>query len=564
MRFANFVSRCAQKLGIVKKAGKVAGAAILAGSMMFAGAAKADTVAFDDFEGLTLEDWTFWSVASGGLYTRDIRTTTDPSREWVVTTFGDMTLQSSSTPVYVGGAVYQTEVWDQQQGDQGRFSQGTIEQSTTNECLGWDPDGFYDFDDDTQNNDGTGFNSYATRTYDLTGESGDITIEFDYEYRQEDTQRGQGQYSQDGGATWTNMFDHFLDTNGGDTAGGAYQSGQDVQVTFAKTSDTLMVRFGVIEAGNDWWMAVDNVEVSVTSGYNDLEDFEGLESQLLDVDGNPPAAPDTTVWTNNIPNWTIDNSQMPAYTPADEYNGWTAMDADAWSDQAGQGRTNFQFIANNTVLVADNDQFEDEAFEITDLDMDGDPPLPDPNFFGYISRKYDMCEFNNATVQITFNWETRAEQVQESLAEVSFDNGNTWQEIFRHDENNNGGGGVEFGQAVVSVGANSGAYTAALTSPANTDCMILRFAALDGSNNWWFAVDDVLVEADPQAAQTGDANGDGIVDFGDIEPFVEGLFDVEAWKANYPGLDPNCRLDINGDGNVDFGDIEPFVDLLFN
>ena len=61
----------------------------------------------------------------------------------------------------------------------------------------------------------------------------------------------------------------------------------------------------------------------------------------------------------------------------------------------------------------------------------------------------------------------------------------------------------------------------------------------------------------------GDANDDGVLDFGDIEPFVLALFDPKAYMAMYPGVDLLLRLDINGDGSLDFGDIEPFVDLLF-
>ena len=51
----------------------------------------------------------------------------------------------------------------------------------------------------------------------------------------------------------------------------------------------------------------------------------------------------------------------------------------------------------------------------------------------------------------------------------------------------------------------------------------------------------------------GDINEDGVVDFNDIEPFVDVVF----------GGGFLCQADINGDGVVDFNDIEPFVELLF-
>jgi hypothetical protein len=62
----------------------------------------------------------------------------------------------------------------------------------------------------------------------------------------------------------------------------------------------------------------------------------------------------------------------------------------------------------------------------------------------------------------------------------------------------------------------------------------------------------------------GDLNCDGVIDFGDINPFVMYLTDFGAWLANYPACNP-LNGDINGDGvygQGSFGDINPFVDLL--
>jgi len=59
------------------------------------------------------------------------------------------------------------------------------------------------------------------------------------------------------------------------------------------------------------------------------------------------------------------------------------------------------------------------------------------------------------------------------------------------------------------------------------------------------------------SALVGDANCDGTVDFGDINPFI-GVLTVPA------GM-PGCGVmnaDINQDGAVDFADINPFVDLM--
>jgi hypothetical protein len=60
----------------------------------------------------------------------------------------------------------------------------------------------------------------------------------------------------------------------------------------------------------------------------------------------------------------------------------------------------------------------------------------------------------------------------------------------------------------------------------------------------------------------GDLNCDGVVNFGDINPFVLYLSNFASWQAAYPGC-PSENGDINGDGTYpSFADINPFVALL--
>jgi len=62
-------------------------------------------------------------------------------------------------------------------------------------------------------------------------------------------------------------------------------------------------------------------------------------------------------------------------------------------------------------------------------------------------------------------------------------------------------------------------------------------------------------------SMAGDLNCDNLVDFGDINPFVQALTNPAGWQAEYPGC-PIRNGDINWDGMTDFGDINPFVRLL--
>jgi hypothetical protein len=59
----------------------------------------------------------------------------------------------------------------------------------------------------------------------------------------------------------------------------------------------------------------------------------------------------------------------------------------------------------------------------------------------------------------------------------------------------------------------------------------------------------------------GDVNCDGVVNFGDINPFVLLMTSLMEWQAAYPDC-PVANGDCNQDGQISFGDINPFIALL--
>jgi hypothetical protein len=64
------------------------------------------------------------------------------------------------------------------------------------------------------------------------------------------------------------------------------------------------------------------------------------------------------------------------------------------------------------------------------------------------------------------------------------------------------------------------------------------------------------------AELSGDLNGDAIVNFFDIDPFLLALLEPAAYAAAFPALDATCAGDVDGDGELNFFDIDPFVALL--
>ncbi len=62
----------------------------------------------------------------------------------------------------------------------------------------------------------------------------------------------------------------------------------------------------------------------------------------------------------------------------------------------------------------------------------------------------------------------------------------------------------------------------------------------------------------------GDLNCDGVLNNGDVNPFVQYLSNFAGWQATYPDCPPTIG-DINGDGTYgqgSFSDIAPFVALI--
>ncbi|MCD0460824.1 hypothetical protein [Roseiconus lacunae] len=443
------------------------------------------------------------------------------------------------------------------------------------------------------------YNSYISRTYDVSGRDlASLMVDFDFDFVCEDTQTGVVDISFDGGTTWQNLLtiDSTVDSGAISTElgdQGSFVAGVDFTSDLAATQ--VVLRFGCINASNDWWFCVDNIGLADQNSVIAFEDFEDTtDMQAFDAVNAGPTEPfdpsDGTDYTKDIPNWVIYNDGTPDlplkkmyYTSQeDAFQGWSAVDALSWFDQQGdQQRGFFNFPARNTILLCDGDAHEDNL--VGDEDA---PPEGEKQFNSFIERTFDMSGYDNTTLQIEFMWESRLYASQRAVAQVSFDYGTTWTTILDVDSDrlnldgdglpedaayeatlydflfndNNGNGYVDAdGEDVVNtfVGPQQfvfgNASSALPASKSNT--LKLRFGCLDTGNDWWFAVDDVRVSADTQTYVMGDSTGDGNVDFSDIDGFANALFGAAPYDA---------RFDFKADGVINFDDIDGFAAELFN
>lgn len=196
------------------------------------------------------------------------------------------------------------------------------------------------------------------------------------------------------------------------------------------------------------------------------EDFEGLS--LMDAtSATETAAPG--VWTNVPPaGWTRDNSTTPLGSPA-EFQGWTFLNKDWWIQTAGdQDRSSFT-AGQGVVAVADPDEYDDG----TNID--------DAMFNVFLATPaIDLSGVGANTVHVKFDSSFRAEVTQIAQLDVSFD-GTNFSHILEYDS-----------AALVDGQTYNDAVDLSINNPTGGS-MWLRWGMVQGSNDWWWAIDNVNV-----------------------------------------------------------------------
>ena len=100
---------------------------------------------------------------------------------------------------------------------------------------------------------------------------------------------------------------------------------------------------------------------------------------------------------------------------------------------------------------------------------------------------------------------------------------------------------------------------------ANQPAGPLNVSALDlyGNQSSGMYVDRIFLAGQVSPLGTGDSNCDGVLNFGDINPFVLALADPAAYALQFPNCSYLHSNDMNGDGRVDFDDVDGLVFGLF-
>ncbi|MDX1963766.1 MAG: PEP-CTERM sorting domain-containing protein [Pirellulales bacterium] len=157
-------------------------------------------------------------------------------------------------PDFYGFTFLNKESWIATEGDQDRslFTNGS------GNVMVADPDAY----DDAPGTIGpNGFNAFMTTSpIDLTNiTAGSIVLMFDSSFRPEGTQTATLEVSYDGG----NNYEEILRYDTGNTINEFDRINESLSFPLNNpTGGELLFRFGMTEAGNNWWWAVDNICVT--------------------------------------------------------------------------------------------------------------------------------------------------------------------------------------------------------------------------------------------------------------------------------------------------------------
>lgn len=198
------------------------------------------------------------------------------------------------------------------------------------------------------------------------------------------------------------------------------------------------------------------------------EDFESLP--LGPYTSPTETGGDGTDWTDIAPaGWLREQAGTPAGSPA-EFFGWTFHDKNSWVATEGDQQRSLWPGGTGTVMVADPDAYDDgtnidTALYNVYITM---PPIP-------------LAGTTAGFLTLTFDSSFRAEATQIASLQYSNNGGTTFTELLSFNGNT-----LPDGQLFadpVSVTVSNGPFGNA----------IFRFALIEASNDWWWAVDNVRV-----------------------------------------------------------------------
>ncbi len=264
-----------------------------------------------------------------------------------------------------------------------------------------------------------------------------------------------------GGSTWQERQSFVA------AAGGAIPRGPlAVQPRNVDVVPTILAHLGV-RIDPAWGLD------GVALGTPTRDPFDALATRLLPAVQETGVPAGTLGWTRVPPaGWSIDNERMTSGGTT-EWRGWTFVDEAFWcAAEPSRGREAF-VRSRGVIAVADPAQWCD---------------VGDPSSRGTFDSALSSPPFSVAgrsSVRLRFGSHYRQDGSQKAVVEVSFD----------------GGAGVtvlRYGPDATDANAGgdviSRIESLPVTVPRGASAMVARWRLYDARNNWFWAIDDAVVE----------------------------------------------------------------------
>lgn len=180
---------------------------------------------------------------------------------------------------------------------------------------------------------------------------------------------------------------------------------------------------------------------------------------------------DDNAWTATAPDgWTSDPRDTPT-GGITEWYGWTFANPEFWVAADDQQRSDFT-LGQGVVAVADPDEYDDGGADV------------DPDLFSTVlsSPSIDLTNISDITVNFDSSW--RPEDAQQAQLNAVFDTG-TVNLLNWVSDNTDGDFKADATNESVSVSTSV---------PAGATSVTLQFDMPQGGNDWWWAIDNVVVE----------------------------------------------------------------------
>ncbi|MEO8425816.1 MAG: CHRD domain-containing protein [Verrucomicrobiota bacterium] len=250
-----------------------------------------------------------------------------------------------------------------------------------------------------------------------------------------------------------------------------------------------------------------------------FEDFENLAlGPNVDEAGLPNPEDNLHVWTNKPPTgWTVDNSQFPATiisvdNPDDdgdgfpdldgrtEWAGWSFAKKEFWLTADDQRRSEFS-LATGTVAITDPDEWDDQPhFKSLYNSLLITPPISlaglsaNAVFLRFSSSWRPEAADDVSPADSTTGFpgdytnpdSPRATNNQTALITVKYDN-NPGVQVLKFDSIS--------GSPTFHPDSVNESVLVPLNNPAGATNMVISFGMLYAANDWWWAIDNIIVSA---------------------------------------------------------------------